>query len=395
MITELNPPALIAEAEKLTPMIRRAADALAQAVTIADVHDAKRKASAAYDAATVIERHLRAAAEQVELIAEYRQAIGEALKLEFAAMVRIADECDAAQGRGELATQAHGGANIPHGVPNENTVLKTLTDIGLKRKLVHEARIVRDAEQAEPGIVVKTIDEKLKAGGAPIRTDVQRATKRIVDREKAKTAPKQTAPHWQPPASSQRASASVPTGKFDLPKNADGTITPSAEDYYNLLAAYHEARAECHDARAECHGERAERLELEIKYDDLLAEQDALLEEQDDDDDENVRLQRLIDAEDAAEQRALQFEETIKACGEGTDDERVVEVIMSCEKHVAYFEARVARLNAEYAIRCSEADAEQQKEMWLDRFVTMNKQVKELEERNERLEATIKKMKRG
>jgi hypothetical protein len=36
--------------------------------------------------------------------------------------------------------------------PNENTVA-TVTDIGLTSKQVHEARAVRDAEKAEPGII--------------------------------------------------------------------------------------------------------------------------------------------------------------------------------------------------------------------------------------------------
>lgn len=51
---------------------------------------------------------------------------------------RLADEYDAAEERGEVASQARGGANLPNGVPGENTVA-TVTDLGLTRKGVHEA----------------------------------------------------------------------------------------------------------------------------------------------------------------------------------------------------------------------------------------------------------------
>jgi hypothetical protein len=48
------------------------------------------------------------------------------------------------------------------GVPNKNTVA-TVTDIGLTRKQVQEARAVRDAEKAKPGIIRKIMDAKLQA----------------------------------------------------------------------------------------------------------------------------------------------------------------------------------------------------------------------------------------
>jgi hypothetical protein len=37
----------------------------------------------------------------------------------------------------------------------------------LTRKQVHEARLLRDAEKAKPGVIKKAIDDKLNAGQAP------------------------------------------------------------------------------------------------------------------------------------------------------------------------------------------------------------------------------------
>lgn len=64
---------------------------------------------------------------------------------------RLADEYDAAQERGEVANNGGKRGNQFASVPRENTA--TAADIGLSRKDIHEARIIRDAENVDPGIV--------------------------------------------------------------------------------------------------------------------------------------------------------------------------------------------------------------------------------------------------
>lgn len=67
----------------------------------------------------------------------------------------VADEYDAAQDRGEVAK--HGTNRFDKvEIPDEN--LYTVSDIGITSKEVYEARQVRDAEEAEPGIVRRTLD---------------------------------------------------------------------------------------------------------------------------------------------------------------------------------------------------------------------------------------------
>lgn len=54
------------------------------------------------------------------------------------------DEYDAAQERGEVAKI---GDNLPS-VPKQNAKPPTASDIGLSRKDIHEARLIRDANQS-------------------------------------------------------------------------------------------------------------------------------------------------------------------------------------------------------------------------------------------------------
>jgi hypothetical protein len=58
----------------------------------------------------------------------------------FAAKRRLADEYDAAQERGEVATRA---TTLKRGsdVPEENNGKPTAADLGISRKDIHEARI--------------------------------------------------------------------------------------------------------------------------------------------------------------------------------------------------------------------------------------------------------------
>ncbi|SEF11948.1 Protein of unknown function [Rhizobiales bacterium GAS191] len=51
----------------------------------------------------------------------------------------------------------------------------TLQDLGLTPQDIHEARIIRDAEIADPGIVRRVLDEKLERGEEPTRAAVMSA----------------------------------------------------------------------------------------------------------------------------------------------------------------------------------------------------------------------------
>ena len=151
----------------LPGLIDRAASMLAGAKTAAEVLEAREFAGLAYDAAKRASRLSRAKSAHDDLIAAAHRAQADALEIEAAAKRRLADEYDAAQARGEVAGL---GANQhrEEGVVASNT-------LGLRRDQIHDARLIRDAEEAEPGIVRRTLEEKLQRGEEPTRSAVRRA----------------------------------------------------------------------------------------------------------------------------------------------------------------------------------------------------------------------------
>jgi hypothetical protein len=168
--------------ERLPRLIEQAASALAKATSAGEVLEARNQAAMAYDAAKVAARFAKLKDAHAEILAACHRAQADALIIEARAQCRLADEYDAAQERGEVAKQG-GARNFK--IPNENFETTT-ADIGLTNKQVHEARKVRDAEKAEPGIVQRTVDAKLEAGDEPTRAEVRRA----VNRTAASTVPK-------------------------------------------------------------------------------------------------------------------------------------------------------------------------------------------------------------
>ena len=77
---------------------------------------------------------------------------------------RLADEYDAAQERGEVAKKNDGDRSS-----KAEDLKPTITDLGLTHKDIHEARIIRDAERADPGITRRTLDTQLAAGEEPTK----------------------------------------------------------------------------------------------------------------------------------------------------------------------------------------------------------------------------------
>mgnify|MGYP001766252389 FL=1 len=167
-MTELVP--IPTATSDLPSLIDRAASMLAGAKTAAEVLEAREFAGLAYDAAKRAARLTRAKAAHDDLIAAAHRAQADALEIEAAAKRRLADEYDAAQARGEVASDGR-----PKTVVDGNGIPATAADLGLRRDQIHDARLLRDAEAADPGIVRRTLDEKLERGEEPTRSAVRRA----------------------------------------------------------------------------------------------------------------------------------------------------------------------------------------------------------------------------
>lgn len=157
--------------QSLPGLVQRAASQLASAASAAEVLEARDMAGVAYTAAKSAARLAKAKGAHDELIAKAHRAQADALEIEAMAKRRLADEYDAAQGRGEVRT--------PGGDQNSKAEVCSAADIGLTHKEIHEAREIRNAEEAQPGIVRETLDAALDAGEEPTKAAVRRAiTKR-------------------------------------------------------------------------------------------------------------------------------------------------------------------------------------------------------------------------
>ena len=158
----------------LPGLIDRAATMLAGAKTAAEVLEAREYAGLAYDAAKRAARLTRAKAAHDELIAAAHRAQAHALEIEAAAKRRLADEYDTAQAHGDVGQQ---GVRTDL-VRDANEVVATAADLGLNRREIHEARLLRDAEAADPGLIRRTLDEQLERGEEPTRAALR---KMVVD----------------------------------------------------------------------------------------------------------------------------------------------------------------------------------------------------------------------
>ena len=164
--------------KNLPGLIDRAATMLASAKTAAEVLEAREAAGLAYDVAKRAVRLKNAKAAHDDLVAAAHRAQADALEIEAAAKRRLADEYDAAQERGDVVG-AHNGARKR--VDDDNAIV-TSADLGLRRDQIHDARLIRDAEAAEPGIVRRTLDERLERGEEPTRAAVRRAAEDRLER---------------------------------------------------------------------------------------------------------------------------------------------------------------------------------------------------------------------
>lgn len=156
-------------ADTLPTLIDRATNALAHARTSAEVLEARDLARAAYDAAKSAGRMARAKQAHDSIIADVHRAQAHSLAIRARAEIRLAEEYDAAQERGEV--KRLGGDTS--GVEYANTA--SAADLGLRRDEIHEARRFRDAERESPGLIQTALDGMIKRGEEPTKAELRRS----------------------------------------------------------------------------------------------------------------------------------------------------------------------------------------------------------------------------
>lgn len=141
----------IAEPVHLPALIDRACQRLAEARTSAEVLEAKAMAEAALHYAKITKAANETHADLLRMIVR--------------AEMRMADEIDAGQERGDVADQGE-RSNV------RSADVSTLNDLGVSKQRLSEWREVRDAG---PEVVEQAIQDALSEGRAPTKADVHRA----------------------------------------------------------------------------------------------------------------------------------------------------------------------------------------------------------------------------
>lgn len=165
-ITPMNDLSVTAqESDTLPSLIDRAATALSSARDSGEVLEARNMARLAYDAAKSAGRMARAKKAHDEVVGAVYRAQADALLIEARAKMRLADEYDAAQERGEVAKRGQKKSDVGDG--------NISTDLGLRRYEIHEARQLRNMERDNPGVIENTLSELVERGEEPTKAAIK------------------------------------------------------------------------------------------------------------------------------------------------------------------------------------------------------------------------------
>jgi hypothetical protein len=229
----------VAEFQATLPiLVERASRALLEARSSAEVLEARDMATVAYDAAKSAGRLARAKKAHEAIIAAVYRAQADALLIEARAKMRLADEYDAAQERGEV--KSHGGSRV--NVPSGN-VAPSAAEVGLNRKEIHEGRKLRDAEKSNPGKAERVLKEVANRGEEPTKAKLR---KEVTEK----------------PA----APAKAPAEPIDPERRKLAKLTPDA-----LIDEVLGLRADLIEAKAELAKMKTERDALKAQVKDLSA----------------------------------------------------------------------------------------------------------------------------
>jgi len=180
--------------DNLPELVRRAARSLADAQSSAEVLDARDQSMATYDAAKMAARMARRQGAHDDLVARCHRAQADALIIRSQAEIRLADEYDAAQERGDAAGPSTGR---PKSVADDNAY--SAADLGLRRDEIHDARKLRDAERDNPGLAERALNEMVEARQEPTRAELRRSVLAAVDdAARPSRGPSRRNPEWEP-----------------------------------------------------------------------------------------------------------------------------------------------------------------------------------------------------
>jgi hypothetical protein len=134
-------------------------------------------ASVAYDTAKSAARLAKAKSAHDHLLAKIYRAQADALVIQARAKIRLANEYDAAQARGEVARNGERGPDIAIGGRESYRARPTMRGLGLDKDVISEGRQIRAAERRDPGVVRRVVNDVLAAGEEPTKAKVLRVVR--------------------------------------------------------------------------------------------------------------------------------------------------------------------------------------------------------------------------
>jgi hypothetical protein len=164
--------------EKLPAIIHSIDNRIAKASTINEIKAIKIEIAKYLDDEKRTERLVKAKKASEEAKQELYFIRAELIKRKMMADIRIADEYDAAQCRGEVA--GHGGArNFKVAACDLEKI--TLTDVNLTKQEIYDARQARNAEKIKPGITNEILVQQIKKDRSPTEAELRRAYRTAIE----------------------------------------------------------------------------------------------------------------------------------------------------------------------------------------------------------------------
>lgn len=226
-------------AGRLPTMIKDAAAKLARASTAAEVLESMSDAKMAYEVAKLSGRIARAKEAHDKVVAAALRSQADALAIEAEAKSRLADEYDAGQKRGEVATRAD--QNL---LPAEKKV--GAADLGLTHKDIHEAREIRDVIAANPSAVKDALAQIIKDGDEPTRAALKKAIAPTVKAIRADATAEKKAKRVEREQTTAAKIRALPTKKYGVivadpewrfePYSRETGMDRAADNHYSTTA---------------------------------------------------------------------------------------------------------------------------------------------------------------
>lgn len=159
------------QSSALSALVIKASQALANAVSAAEVLDAQGQADFAYDASKAMAKMARARGAHDEVAASAYRAEADALEIRAMASKILAEKYEQAQERGEVAKP---GGIVGSTFQDRKGQLITLKELGIAPSTMSRYRDIKNIEEEDPGFIRASLDSIIARGDEPTKAALGR-----------------------------------------------------------------------------------------------------------------------------------------------------------------------------------------------------------------------------